>query len=448
MKIIIAGAEAIGNYLAMLLSRTSEDVTVIDPSDEALAGLNSDLDVLTMQGSPISLKTLREVQTGSADLFIAVTADQQVNLTACSMAKALGAKQTVAQVEDYEYAIPKNADTLARMGIDSVIYPEALAAVDIINGLKMSWVRQRWDVHGGALVMLGIKLREGCTILNQPLKDICGKDDPYHVVAIKRGNDTIIPRGDDCLQIFDVVYFMTTKEHIPLIRHVVGKEDYADVANVIIMGGSKTAVRAAHKLPEYMHLKIIEISQRRCEELNDILPARGELVICGDARDTSLLIEEGIRGTQAFVALTDNSEANILACLAAKRLGVRKTVAVVENIDYVDMAESLDIGTIINKKAIAAARIYEMMLEGTATNVRFLMQAKADVAEFTAQAGSKITKKRVFEVGLPKGTTLGGLVRDGQGMLISGGTQIQAGDTVMAFCHNADMKKLERLFVN
>ena len=215
----------------------------------------------------------------------------------------------------------------------------------------------------------------------------------------------------------------------------------------MIMGGGKTAVRTAHIMPEYMKYKIFEIDPQRCETLNDILPHTSQYVINGDARDTSLLIEEGIRGTQAFVALTGSSETNILACLTAKRNGVRKTVAVVENMDYVDMAESLDIGTIINKKTIAASRIYEMMLEGKASNVRYLMQARADVAEFTAQPDSRITKKRIFELGLPKGITLGGLVRNGEGMLISGGTQIQAGDIVMVFCHNTDMKRIEKLFL-
>lgn len=446
MKIIIAGAYAIGNYLASLLNRTNEDITIIDDNDEALDSINSDLDVLTMHASPVSIKALREIDTSHADLFIAVTLNQEVNVTSCALAKSLGAKHTVARVEEYEYAKPKNKDVLKRMGIDSIIYPELLAAQDIINGLKMSWVRQRWDVHDGALVMLGIKLREKCQILNKPLKDLIGPDDPYHIVAIKRGNETIIPGGNDMLLLHDMAYFMTKKEYIPLVRQIVGKEDYADVRNVMIMGGGKTAVRTAHIMPEYMKYKIIEIDPTRCEQLNELLPRTADYVINGDARDTSLLNEEGIRSTQAFVALTGSSEANILACLTAKRYGVRKTVAVVENIDYVDMAESLDIGTIINKKAIAASRIYETLLEGKANNVRFLMQAKADVAEFTAASGSRITKKRIFELGLPKGVTFGGLVRNGEGMLISGGTQIQEGDIVVVFCHNADMKRIEKLF--
>lgn len=446
MKIIIAGAYAIGSYLASLLTRTNEDITIIDEDEEAIDALSSELDVLTMHASPISIKALKSIGVGDTDLFIAVTRDQEINMCSCSLAKSLGAKQTVAKVEEYEYANDNNKEILQRMGIDSIIYPEMLAANDIINGLKMSWVRQRWDVHGGALVMLGIKLRETCEILNRPLKELCGPDDPYHIVAVKRGNETIIPGGNDVLLAYDLAYFMTTQNCIPHVRRLVGKEKYADVSNVMIMGGGKTAVRTAHIMPEYMKYKIFEVDPQRCEVLNDILPDTAQYIINGDARDTSLLIEEGLHSAQAFVALTGSSETNILACLTAKRHGVRKTVAVVENMDYVDMAESLDIGTIINKKTIAASRIYEMMLEGKASNVRYLMQARADVAEFTAQPDSRITRKRIFELGLPKGITLGGLVRNGEGMLISGGTQIQAGDIVMVFCHNTDMQRIEKLF--
>ena len=309
----------------------------------------------------------------------------------------------------------------------------------------MSWVRQRWDVHGGALVMLGIKLRESCTILNQPLRNISGPDDPYHVVAIKRGNETIIPGGNDELKVYDLVYFMTMRNYIPYIRKIVGKENYTDVKNVMIMGGGKTAVRAVQIMPEYMNAKILEKDFNRCEVLNELFD-EDTLVINGDGRDLSLLTEEGIRNTQAFVALTGNAETNILACLTAKRMGVRKTVAMVENMDYVSMAESLDIGTITNKKVIAASHIYQMLLDANVHNVRFLMTANADVAEFVPQEGSKVTKKPVKDLGLPSGMTIGGIVRNGEGMLVSGNTQIQEGDSVVVFCHNIDMKKLEKLF--
>ncbi len=445
MKIIIAGAYAIGSYLAKLLSRNNQDITLIDQNAEKLEKLQRDYDLLALEQSPTSPKALREANVQDCDLFIAVTPDETANLTCCTMAHALGARKTVAKIDNAEYAEPINVEFFKQMGIDSIIYPEMLAAKDIINGLKMSWVRQRWDVHGGALVMLGIKLRQTCTILDKPLKDISGPDDPYHVVAIKRGDETIIPGGNDKLQLFDLAYFMTTKNYIPYIRKIVGKEHYVDVKNVMVMGGGNTAVRAVKIMPEYMNTKIIEKDPVRCEELNECL-SEDVLVINGDGRDLSLLTEEGIRNTQAFVSLTPNAETNILACLTAKRMGVRKTVAMVENVDYVNMAESLDIGTIINKKTIAASHIYQMMLDANVENVKYLMSANADVAEFVPVLGSKITQKPVKDLGLPRGMTIGGLVRNNEGMLVSGHTQIEPGDSVVVFCHNVDLKKLEKLF--
>ena len=446
MKIIIAGAYAIGTHLARLLSRSREDITLIDESDERLASIGSDYDLLALNGQATSPRILRQAGVDGADLFIAVTPLETTNITAAILAKKLGAKRTVAKVDNPEFMTPQSQELFVDMGVDKLIYPEMLAAVDINNGLKMSWVRQRWDVHDGALVMLGIKLRETCEILNRPLKDISGADDPYHIVAIKRGSDTIIPGGNDELKLNDLVYFMTTRNYIPFVRKIVGKEHYVDVKNVMIMGGGRTAVRTVKKMPEYMKCKVIEIDEDRCEYLNELLDENHTLIIHGDGRDIPLLTEEGIRNTQAFVALTGSAETNILACLAAKRMGVRKTVAVVENVDYVSMAESLDIGTIINKKMIAASYIYQMMLDADVINVSFLMNANADVAEFIAKEDSKVTKKPVKDLGLPVGVTIGGLVRDGEGILVSGNTHIEAGDSVMVFCHNVNMKKLEKYF--
>ena len=446
MKIIISGAYTIGSYLARLLSRNKQDIVLMDECSENLEKISNEADLLTMEGSTTSIKNLKEAGAEDADLFIAVTPDESKNIAACVLAHQLGAKKTVARVDNPEYVEPSNQELFHQMGVSSIIYPELLAAKDIINGLKMSWVRQRWDVHDGALVMLGIKLRESCEILDHPLKEISGPNDPYHVVAIKHNDETIIPGGNDTLQLYDLAYFMTTKQYIPYVRKIVGKEHYVDVQNVIFMGGGKTAARAVRMLPEYMHAKIIEQDPTRCEELNNILD-EDTLVINGDGRDIGLLQEEGIRNTQAFVSLTSNAETNILACLTAKRMGVRKTVAAVENFDYVGTAESLDIGTIINKKAVAASHIYQMMLDANVENIRFLMSVNADVAEFVPSPDAKITRKVVRELNLPRGVTIGGLVRNGEGMLVSGNTQIEAGDSVVVFCYNVDMKKVEKLFM-
>ena len=446
MKIVIGGAGAVGKHLAKLLSKEHQDCTLMDEDGSRLEGLDSDYDIMTMQGSPTSIKDLEAAGVKNADLFVGVTPDESRNMNACIIAHGIGAKKTVARIDNYEYLDPKLKPFFEKLGIDSLIYPEVLAAADIINALKLSWVWQRWDVHGGALVMLGIKLRETCEILNQPIKLLCGPDDPYHIVALKRGGETIIPGGNDELLNGDFAYFMTAKEYIPYIRKLVGKEHYADVKNCIIMGGGKATVRVALTIPDYMNVKIIEQDEKRCEKLNTLLCDTDCMVIHGDGRDLGLLVEEGIRNTQAFVALTDNAEANILACLTAKRLGVRKTIALVENLDYVSMAEGLDIGTIINKKTIAASHIYQMMLDADVSNMRSLMLVDSDVAEFTAAENSPVTKKAVKDLGLPFGVAIGGLVRDGHGMLVNGNSRIQAGDSVMVFSHEHDMKKVEKYF--
>ena len=445
MKIVIAGAGAVGTHLSKLLSREHQDCVLIDDSEERLGSL-SEYDVMTYQASPTSIQALKDAGVQHADLFVGVTPEESINLNACILAHALGAKKTVARIDNYEYLSHDLQPFFKNLGVDSLIYPEVLAAIDITNGLKLSWVRQRWDVHDGALILLGVKLRESAEILNQPLRNLCGPDDPYHVVAIKRNGDTLIPGGMDELHVNDLCYFMTTKEYIPYIRKIVDKEHYTDVKNVIIMGGGKTAVRAALTIPNYMSVKIIESDAQRCEQLNELLENNEAMVIHGDGRDLGLLEEEGIKNTQAFVALTGNAETNILACLTAKKLGVRKTVAMVENLDYVSMAESLDIGTIINKKTIAASHIFQMMLDADVQNLRSLMLVDAEVAEFIAAEGSRVTKRPVKDLGMPFGVTIGGLVRKGQGMLVNGNSQIEAGDSVMVFCHEQKLNNVEKFF--
>lgn len=445
MKIIIAGAGAVGTHLAKLLSDEKQDIILMDDDEERLGRLGSNFDLLAVNISPTSISGLKEAGVAGADLFIAVTPDESRNMTACMLATSLGAKKTVARINNYEYLLPKHKEFFAKLGVDSLIYPEMLAAKEIVDAVKMSWIRQWWEFAGGALVLLGTKMKETAEILNVPLHELGGRNIPFHIVAIKRGSETIIPRGDDTIILNDIVYFTTTKKYIPYIRKIAGKENEADIRNVMIMGGSRIAVRTVQYMPEYMRTKIIESDFNRCNRLTELVDDK-VMIINGDGRDMELLLEEGTKNTEAFVALTGNSETNILACLAAKRLGISKTVAEVENIDYISMAESLDIGTVINKKFIAASHIYQMMLDADVSNVKCLTFANADVAEFTVKAGSRITRSQVKDVGLPKGATIGGLIRNGEGILVTGNTTIMENDHVVVFCLGMMIKKLEKFF--
>lgn len=445
MNIVVAGAGAVGTHLARLLSDEKQNITLIDEDEEKLNLLSQNLDLLTILGSPTSIKSLKESGIHKTDLFIAVTPDESRNITACMLATNLGAIKTVARIDNYEYLLPENKAFFQKLGVDALIYPEMLAAKEIVSSVKMSWIRQWWEFSDGALLLIGVKIRSEVEILNVPLRELGKTGIPYHVVTIKRGNKTIIPRGDEQILLNDIVYFITTRKYIPYIRKITGKENDPDVKSVIIMGGGRIAQKTAEQLPDYMNIKIMENDIERCNELTEQLDNR-IMIINGDGRDLDLLEEEGIKHTDAFIALTDNSEANILACLAAKRKGVKKSVAEVENIDYIGMAESMDIGTVINKKKIAASYIYQMMLNADVSNVKSLTFADADVAEFTVKEGSKITRSRIKDINLPKESIIGGLIREGKGLLVTGDTLIQPGDHVVVFCLSMTIKKIEKFF--
>ena len=444
MKIIIAGAGNVGTHLAKLLSREKQDIILMDDDEEKLSALSANFDLLTVAASPSSISGLKEVGVKEADLFIAVTPDESRNMTACMLATNLGAKKTVARIDNYEYLLPKNKEFFQKLGVDSLIYPEMLAAKEIVTAVRRPWTRQYWELFGGALILIGVKVRDNSRLVNKHLSELLNEQKLYHIVAIKRQNETIIPRGTDRIESGDIVFFTTTKSHIEDVRLHAGKRD-PEVKKVIIMGGSRIAIRTCQYLPNNIRVKVIETNKEKSHRIAEVVPGN-VLIINGDGRDTDLLMQERIKDAQAFIALTDNSSTNILACLAAKRAGVFKTIAKIENIDYIPLAESMDIGSVINKKLIAASHIYQFLLDADVSNVKCLTFANADVAELVARPDSKITRKQVKDLNLPKDLTLGGLIRDGEPMMIKGDTHIQAYDHVVVFCLDTAMRKLEDYF--
>ena len=325
-----------------------------------------------------------------------------------------------------------------------MIYPEMMAAKEIVSALKNPWTRVWWELCNGSIILSGAKIRENAPIANRHIHELVPENKKFHVVAIKRNSHTIIPTGKDQILPGDILYFTTLRKQLSELPEIMGKTSF-ETKNIIIMGGSRIALQTVKHLPDNINVKIVEKDRERAEMLVEKTPSN-VTVFLGDGRDTELLINEGIGEADAFLALTGNSEANILACIAAKQHGVKKTIAEVENLDYISLAEKFDIGTVINKKLIAASKIYELLLQADASNIKNLAFANANVGEVIAHPNSKVTKKIIKNLRLPSDITFGALIRNGVPMLVDGETLIEPYDQVVVFFLNKSMKNIENLF--
>lgn len=443
MKIIIAGCGEVGSHLAKLLSREEQDITVVDEDSSKLAVLDSNYNLLTCQGRPTSFQTLRQAGVEGCDLFIAVTPFETRNVVSCAIAKSLGAEKTVARVDNYEFMEQANRSFFSSIGADDVIYPEYLAAQEIIAALSHNWVRHWFELHDGELILVGVKLREGAPLIGVKLKDLGRQTHDFHVAAIKRRHETIIPGGDDRIEAGDIVYFMSLPGNVDQLIPLCGKTARR-IKNVIIMGGSRVATQLCAMVGDKYNFKILDPDRATCLKLSE--KCANALIINADARDTDALREAGITDTDAFIALADSSETNILTCLTAKEFGVIKTIAEVENIQFISEAEGLNIGTVINKKLLASSRIFQMLLDRDTSTSKCLALADAEVAEIVAREGSKITRAPIKDLHLSRYMTIAGLIRDGKGQLVGGNTLIQPGDRVVVFTLDGVIHKVEKLF--
>lgn len=444
MKIVIAGAGEVGTHLAKMLSRQDHSIMLIDSDREKLEQLESQLDILAEEASCTSIGALQDAGVSDCDLFIAVNHQEDLNINSSILAKHLGAKYTITRVNNSEYLEEDNMAYMKTIGIDTMIYPERLAAEEIVSALKMAGTRQQHEFSDGRLQLLGIKIWENAPVLNLSLiktAQTYGTDN-FRVVAIKRGDQTIIPRGNDTFRYGDLAFFVTKPMYIPEIYSICGKSRI-EIKNIIIVGGTRIGFKAASLLEQHYNVKLIEKDKERCLELADKL--KSTLVINGDGRDLSLLREEGIRNTEAFVCLTGSSETNILTCLLAKKLGVKKTVAEVENLDYTDLAENLGIGTLINTKLIAAANIYRYTINVNVKHLKFVTFSEAEVFEVTVEPDARITRGTIAELDIPENANIAGIIRNGEAIIAKGDVRIQPGDDVVIFALPSAVKKVLRM---
>lgn len=442
MRIVIAGAGEVGTHLAKMLSNEEQDIIVLDKDEKKLYNLEN-YNLMTLQGSAVSLDVLKSIQVGSADIFIAVTPHETINVIASSMAKSLGCKKAVARIDNYEFMKPASKKFFSSYGIDSLIYPEYLAAQEVKTAMEHTWVRNWFEMLNGELIVVGVKIRANSRIVGIKLKDLGGMSSFMHINAIKRNREIIIPGGEDMVLENDIIYIATTRKDVNNVIAVCGKVQHT-VERVLIMGGNEIVQQLVSILGSKYKIKIMHNDLPRCQELADMFPDTN--VVHYVAGDTDVLEDEGIEDYDVFVAMGESSESNILSCVMAKEMGMRKTIAQVENLQFFNEAESLNIGTIINKKLIASSTIFQMMIDADTDTAKCLALADAEVAELEVGAGAKVTKAPVKDLKLSRDMTIAGLVRDGVGQLVNGNTHLQAGDRVVVFCLSGAIHKIEKMF--
>lgn len=449
MKIIIAGAGEVGFHLAKLLSYESQDITLIDTNKESLAYADSHLDIRVLRGDATSLSVLRDANVQDSSLMIGVTASETTNITLCMLAKQLGCKRTIARISNTEFIDDKENIRFAELGIDELISPEKLAATEIKLLLNKSAFNDTYEFEEGKLIMVGVSLPSSAPFVGKMVKEAARIFPELHFmpIALQRTGTqyTVVPRGDTIFKDGDQVYFITTKEGVEELYKLTGKKK-EEIKNVMILGGSKVGFKSARDLcMNRFNVKLIEKDKEKAFDLADDLP--NALVINGDGRNVELLEEESLESMDAFIAVTGNSETNIMSCLVAKSKHIKKTIALVENMDYFQLSHSIGIDTLINKKLLAANNIFRHIRKGEVVALMRLNNLNAEILEFVVKPSSRVTGNIIRELDFPRSATIGGVIRDGEGIIALGGFEIKAGDRVVVCCLPEAIPKIERLFL-
>jgi trk system potassium uptake protein TrkA len=445
MKIIIAGAGDVGAHLAKMLSNEKHSIVLIDTNEERLKEVNINLDLTTYHGSATSINKLMGVGISRADLFISVTNSEEINITSAILGKKLGARKCLARIDNLEYLEEDNKEYFNQLGIDYMFYPELLAANEIVNLVQQTGTTDIMNFGGGKLFLYVMHLDTDAPALGNTLNEFhnLSREPEYKVVAINRNGETFLPKTEDKLLDNDLVYIITTEKGINLLMKYFGKKA-VNIKNVMILGGSRIGRNAARQLALGHSVKLIEQDRTKSYTLSNEL--YGVLVINGDGRNIDMMHEEGLANMDAFIAVTGNSETNMITCLLAKRMGVKKAIAEVENTDYIRLAENMGIDTIINKKIITASKIFGFTMADEVSSVKCLTDSDAEVMEFVAKPESKITNRKLKEVGFPLDAVIGGIVRGKNTIVPDDDTEVRPFDRVVVFAMPSAINKVGRFF--
>jgi len=445
MRIVIAGAGEVGMHLAKMLNSEEHDLVIIDNDPDRLKTVGSTMDVLTIEGNANSIMHLKESKINKADLFIGVTYSEDVNINSAILSKRLGAKKTIARIDNQEYLLPANKEIFDSLGVDYMIYPEKIAAREIVGLLSETGSTEVVEFTGGKLHMYVIRLDKDAPIIDRSLRELAPANNgfEYRAVAITRHGRTLVPKGDDRFEVDDMVYVISSKTGLKELYKYSGKKQF-EVRNIMILGGSRIGWKTADSLGNQHYVKLIEVDRQKSYQLSNRL--NNTLVINGDGTDLDLLRSEGLDKMDAFIAVTGNSETNILSCLLAKQMGVKRTIAEVENVDYIHLAENIGVDTIVNKKLITASRIFRFTMSEEVTSIKCLTGTDAEVMEFLVKPDAPATAGKLSDIEFPKEAIIGGVIRGKNAFIARGETQIKPYDRVIVFALPGVIRTIGRFF--
>lgn len=445
MKIVIAGAGDMGYHLATQLSYDNKDIILIDTDREVLDYVSSKLDVLTVQGDATAFEVLQRANVEDASMVLAVTTSEKTNIVTALLAKQLGAKRVMARVRNHSYLDPENLKLFNNLGIDNLISPTMLCSREIFNMIENSSFNEIFDFGGGKLNIVGVTLDQSNPLVNQRIMDTKSNPifDDIRIIAILRDQKTIIPRGSTIIRNMDHVFFVSIKKNTENILEVLGQVK-VKVKNIMIIGGDDMALSTALRLEDKYRVTLVNKDKERCKWLAETL--KNSLVINGDYKNIELLIEEGLEQMDAFIALTESSETNIITSLSAKNHGVYKTIAHVDTREYIHISHSIGVDSLINKKLVAANEISRYLKKGSVDAVSGIYGVDAEFIQYSISKNNRVIKNPLKDLHFPEAAIIAGVIRGEEVLIPDGNFQLALDDKAIVFTLPEAKYALEKIF--
>jgi trk system potassium uptake protein TrkA len=446
MNVVIVGAGEVGFHIADRFSREGHDVTIIEQDPGRGADLKSKVNALVVRGSGASLESLEEAQIEGADLFLAVTDQDEVNLISCLLASEQNVSTMVARVKNAEYTGKTWRKNAERLGIDLLINTNTVVADEICNVVSYPAATEVAEFADGQVVFLGYPVKPESPLAGITLRELGDLRGMYRLVvtAIQRGRETLVPRGDDQINEGDVLYFVCRKAELPAVNYLFGFEK-RQTKNIFIVGGGLVGASVAKTLAKWkFRVKILDRHLDRCERLAEELD--NVVVLHADAIDLHTLKEEGIEEGDVYIAVTEQDETNILCSLLAKSHGVKRSIALVNHPDFVTLAASIGVDVCVSPRLATAGAILKYVRRGEVLRMAMVEQCEAEVAEIGLHEGNPILNRPLHELQVPRGAIVGAVLRGEEVIIPGGDDHFEAGDHVIVFALPDSIVPVEKFF--